>query len=69
MKRANGTGFTYKLSGNRRRPFVAGITRGFDPERDQKAGARGAGCVQPGTHREAAHHAPGAVRGMERVEI
>lgn len=32
MKRANGTGFITKLSGNRRRPFMAGVTRGFDPE-------------------------------------
>lgn len=36
MKRANGTGYIYKLSGRRRRPYVAGITRGWTQTEDGK---------------------------------
>lgn len=33
MKRANGTGTIVKLSGNRRKPWFAKITDGFNVER------------------------------------
>jgi len=35
MKRANGAGSVVKLSGNRRRPYVARITTGYTPEGKQ----------------------------------
>ena len=36
MKRANGTGSVFKLSGKRRNPWVARVTQGFDANGKQK---------------------------------
>ena len=36
MKRTNGSGTTYKLSGNRRKPWVAAVTVGWNSEGKQK---------------------------------